>query len=70
MNQTKPYMLKLSFNNSKGESQEQFMEITKAGKFAWEMERLGIKVHWTMLNDYIVVEAIPSIEQSSTDESI
>lgn len=47
-------MLKLSYKNSKGEPQEQFMEITKAGKFAWEMERLGIKVSWTILNDYIV----------------
>lgn len=62
MNQTKPYMLKLSFKNSKGEEQVQFMDITKAGKFAYEMERKGIKLYWTMENDYIVQVAEPVIE--------
>lgn len=56
-------MLKLSFKNSKGEEQTQFMDITKAGKFAYEMERKGIKLSWSMEKDYIVEESTIDYKQ-------
>lgn len=53
MQKTKEYMLKISFNNSQGHKQEQWMGVSKAGKFAYEMERLGIKVSWTLEGGFI-----------------